>query len=93
MSRNDRRALLQDAVLAAAAAALLGTGAVGFGRTLMADNQDQAGQETRTSLSPAVENKLDQITQKDEELMARFSAVKDEMQTLKVRVLRHPQNP
>ena len=93
MKTAERCALLQDAMLAAAAAALLGAGAVGFGRTLMAANQDQAGQEAKTSLDPAVENKLDQVTQKDEELMARFSAIKNEMQTLEVRVLRRPENP
>ena len=87
-----RRALLEDAALAAAAAALLWIGAMGFGRTLQAEDEP-AGTADKPAFSPAVEQKLDQAIQNDAAILGRFKAIMDEVEIVKIRVLRRPQSP
>ena len=86
-----QRFLLRDALLAAAAGVLLWIGAMGFGRTLLAEDESSSDAGQKSRLSPAVERKLDQVTQNDEEILSRFGAIMDELNVVKVRVLRRPQ--
>ena len=91
---NRQRFLLRDALLAAAAGMLLWIGAMGFGRTLLAEGQSSSdAKQPESQLGPAVESKLDQVTQNDEAILSRFGAIMDELNTVKVRVLRPPRNP
>ena len=90
--------ILRDALLAAAAGVLLWVGATGFGRILLADTESSPAGSGKGSdtppLSPAVENKLDQVMQNDEQILSRFASVIEELQVVKIRVLRSPQqNP
>ncbi len=92
-----RPVFLRDAFVIAAAGGLLWSMAMGFGKSLLAEDEpSQAGREgerAESALSPAVESKLEQITQNDEQILARFTNVTKELQVLKVRVLRRPQDP
>ena len=92
-SRSERRrALLEDAALAAAAVALIWIGAMGFGRTLQAQDEP-AGHAAKPVFSPAVEQKLDQAIQNDAVILDRFKAIMDEVDIVKIRALRRPQSP
>ncbi len=93
MSPGDRRrALLEDAALAAAAAALLWLGAMGFARSLQAQDGPSAdGEKPKPVLSPAAEKKLDQAIENDSVILSRFDGIMDELAIVKVRALRKPQ--
>ena len=98
MARTARRQFfLRDALLAAAMGALLWTSAMGFGRSLLAEDEPslagRKGENAVPALSPAVESKLDQVAQNDEQILSRFTNIMEELQVLKVRVLRRPQTP
>lgn len=92
MARHEhQRFFPREALLAAVAGALLWVGAMGFERSLQA--QDEPSTESEKPLSPAVEQKLNQALQNDEAILGRFQAVMDEVEIVKVRVLRQPQAP
>ena len=88
-----RRAWLKDAVLAAAAAALLWAGALGFERSLHAQDDAPADDKEKPKpvLSAAGERKLEQAIENDTAILDRFDAIMKEIDVVKVRVLRKPQ--
>ena len=86
--RDRRRALMEDAALATAAAALLWAGAMGFARSLQADEE-----KAKPVLSPAAEKKLDQAIDNDAVILSRFDAIMSEVEIVKVRVIRKPETP
>ena len=92
-----RPVLLRDAFVMVAAGGLLWFVAMGLGKSLLAEDEpSQAGKEggqAEVVLSPAVESKLEQVMQNNEQILARFTRVIEEAQVLKVRVLRRPKNP
>ena len=81
-------------MLSAAAAALLWAGAMGFGRSLQAQDGLPADKEkAKPVLSPAAEKKLDQAMENDAAILSRFEAIMSEVEVVKVRALRKPQTP
>ena len=86
-----RRALLEDAVLGVTAAALLWAGAMGFGRSLLAEDGPPADEKPKPVMSPAAERKLDQAIENDAAILDRFDAIMSEVAIVKVRALRTPE--
>jgi hypothetical protein len=90
--RQRRRLLLEDAALAAAAGLLLWAGAMGFGRSLQAqDATPDVEAKDKPLLSQAGLQKLDQAIANDEVILSRFDAIMSEVDIVKVRALRRPE--